>query len=153
MSDSGEQRWYFDFGDSSSESDDNSSDHFGRGIKVSTREDVAAGRSGTPFDLVIEDGSMASISGIDGFTQNMVVSFLEENDSFPPVQLDSSVAADYEQDFEQFAQRHDSVNRVVDVAVNSSSRQYDDEIEVTMTIDTGDDQYTTQFFIGPVSSL
>ena len=45
------------------------------------------------------------------------------------------------------------VTAVNAVTVRPSNRQYDDEIEVSMTIDTREGEYTTEFFIGDAATL
>jgi hypothetical protein len=155
MTASDQQRYYFDIEDASKASGSTTSDDpFGRTMKLSTRADVAAGRSGIPFDLLVdENGSIAEISGIEAFTQSLATRFLGENESFPPDQMDDDTMDGLETEFEQLAADDGRVTAVNAVTVRPSNRQYDDEIEVSMTIDTREGEYTTEFFIGDASTL
>lgn len=154
MSDT-QQEWYFDLGETTETVRDADADEpFRPSRKLATREDVDAGRSGHHFDYIVgENGGFLTLSGIEAFTQDIVFEFLDVNDNFSPRDVDEVDMTGLEREFERLVSDHDQVIEVDDVTVRHSDREYEAEIEVTMTIGTNYARYTSGFFVGDPTAV
>lgn len=155
MSDEEQQNWYFDFGESSKDTEDTDSDDpFGPDTRVATREDVVNGRADTPFGMMVDNtGDFASISGIEGFTQNIAQWIVREADSYSRKGMESSEMNQLESEIEETIRDDSRVTDVRDVTVQSSERPYENEVQITMALDTNSGQYTSEFFLGDASKV
>lgn len=135
-----ELRWYYDQGDISDESG-NIDEVYGGTMSLSTREDVENDRSEYTFDLLPSE----TISGIEAFTQNIVVQFVQAT-SLSPDELTEKLET-VEREIEQIASEYAGVEKVHTATVQQSKR-YDDEVVIDLTIQTEEGQSSTEFYIG-----
>lgn len=155
MDDEEQQNWYFDFGESSKDTEDaDSDDPFGAGGRLATREDVVIGRADNPFGMMVDDtGDMDSISGIEGFTQDIAWRIVQEANSYLRKGMESGEMNQLESEIKEIIRDDDRVTDVRDVTVQSSERPYENEVQITMALDTDSGQYTSEFFIGDASEV
>lgn len=155
MSDEERAKRYFDFGEISEEIKDGSlDDPFDvLSMAVATRQDVENGRSNSHFDLMMEGGTFAQISGIRSFIQNTIVRIIDEAESFSANGMNSREMATLEGETRQIALDDTRVSKVNDVTVEDSSREYENEIKISMNLETDYARYDAECFIGDQSAL
>lgn len=136
-------RWYYDL-DEVSHDDEDLDDVFEWSPRITTREDVEKGRSNATFDIIPEE----TVHGLENFTQNTVVLFVDETSLTPDEVLNNM--GKIEQELEKAALER--VPKVGHVAASPSDR-HEDEIHISMSVEKEGRKYSTNFYLGPEKSI
>lgn len=136
-------QWYYDLGDTETDADD-PEDVFGRDMRVTTREDVEAGRATVPFDL--DPGQMAT--GFEAFAQGTAIGFADET-SVSPANATENLDV-IERGIKRSARER--VNRVRDVTAEASSR-HDEEVQVSLNVETDEGEHSVTMYLGPSEAI
>lgn len=145
--------WYFDIGKQTENVKDAGADNPLElvGMAVASREDVAAGRSDYHFDMMF--GEDIQREGIDSLTQNIATWVIDGTDSFSADGMSDSERAALEREIQQYFHNNYSGLELNDVTVQESDRQYENEVQMLLDLESNYAQHTTECFVGSQSAL